>query len=704
MPSQFITTAFELMKILSKPIAYILTIGLLWFSFWTLQAQKPASSWTKHFENYYNHDHKGNRDTLIAYTWKAFHLARQNGSNKGQIAALGKFINTIDADSFKHYLAVLDTFPQTVQKVHIHAQLKLSYFRCLLAKMSEHEVHVLIEDIIQKADSVYADSLYDKNQPDAETIYLLYNRKYLSLLIEYVDIDSKDSPFYSYLTRFNTIVDRLPAKYSTTKLNSYLTSSEIYLEMNDYERAMQTSERVIEGILDMPNVPSDFQEMKMGQASIFYYMCYQQLCCYDHISEEMLTRNWAYINSPYGQECHDYLESFGGLDLTPKLYYDMATKKYQQVIAATEKKIQKFADRIDWRHLYVSLQNKAIRHSANPERYQDKLLRNFAYIKEHQAHSQEEKEIDYTNLFEINKLKQRIVSNQLNKEKNKVIWGYFQFAGVILILVLGICGIRIVYISNKRKQTLIKKLRAATRRNIEEKRQTEQAKMLQTICLDNMNHEIRSPLNSIVGFSELLLDNPDLDTETKQQFTDQIDTSSSMLLQIINDVLDTAQLESGQYTLQNEHLSVRELCQYAVQSMQYKLQPNVTMNVEHNLDIDTHIYADKTRLLQILINFLSNACKHTSQGHITLACSWTDTEKKNVRFTVTDTGCGIPADKQLYLFERFAKLNRKAQGTGLGLNIAATLAHVMNAQIGYDASYTKGARFYLEIPSGQDTP
>ncbi len=680
-------------------IRSILPLAWLWIGLNTLQAQTPHSLWQPTYQRYLYHDHKGDIDTLRTYAWKAFDLAREHQNNDLQMLALGKFINTTNVDSFKHYLAVMDTFPRSLLKIHVYNELELSYYRNLFASKEDADLHPIVEKLIVQADSVFADSLYDATQPDARTIYLLNNRKYLSILVETAQIDSKDSPFYPYVERLNDIVAQLPKGYFSTTLNTYLTTSEISLEMHEYADVIDISERVIQGNFQLPDTPDNFQDMKMAQASICYFMCYQQLRCYDHISDTMLTRNWAFIDSPYGHQCRAYLEHFGEDSLTPKLYYLMAKKVYDKVIEKAEKKIQKNFENKKMRHHFVAIQNEAIERSAYPQQYQAKLLRNFSYIQDFQTIDQQSKEIDYNNLFTINKLQQEIALQQLHKEQSKALWGHILLAGILLVMLLFILSIRRAYLSIQNKKALTARLRAITDATIAEKQQTEEAKMIQTRCLDNMNHEIRSPLNSIVGFSELLLENPELDTATKQEFTDQIDTSSDMLLQIINDVLDTAQLESGQYTLQNDHWPVYNLCKHALQSMEHRLQPGVTMHLDYELQEDTEIFVDRNRLLQILLNFLSNACKHTHEGHITLTCTWRGDAQDEVLFIVTDSGSGVPKDKQGQLFERFAKLNHKAQGTGLGLNISATLAHVMGAEIGYDSSYLSGARFYLILPS-----
>lgn len=676
----------------------VLSIACLCISKSALYSAEPDSVWQARFNVFYYADHKGSTDTLIANSWKAFDIARRHHSYRYQILALGKLINTTEVDSFQHYLAILDTFPKSVLKVQTYNSLQSAYYRFLLADISQESENAFFERIIQQADSVYADSLHFAHGTEEEDMYLFYNINYLTTLANYAYIDSKSSPFYGYLLRLNRLVDRLHDDYRISKLNTYITTSSVYLGMKDYERAIEVSEQVIQGVLQSPRYPNTLAEQKMSEASVLYYMCYQQLQAYDHISDSLLQRNWAFIHSPYGGRCRDYLNTFGNQELTPSLYYHMAIKRYDKVIDKAEKKIQEYKDEVYIRHHFVDIQNKAIKRSAHPEHHLSRMNRNFRFIQEYHAENQQEKEVDYASLSKIVQLQHRLLTRQLEQEDTNMRWIRLQLLGTLMILVFGLWAIRRIYLSNKKKKRMITRLRVVSQETEVEKEKTEQAKKLQTVCLDNMNHEIRSPLNSIVGFSELLLDNPDLDNATKREFTEQIDTSSTMLLQIINDVLDTAQLESGQYTLQNDHWPLLTVCKHATKSMQHRLQPGVRLELDFQLPSDTTLYVDKTRLLQILLNLLSNACKHTTEGHITLLCGWSSPSHEHILFTVTDTGRGVPKDKQSHLFERFAKLNHKAHGTGLGLHICATLAHVMKAQIGYDESYTDGARFYFVYP------
>lgn len=680
---------------------FVLTLICIGASLMMVHAEEGQStSWKKQFKRYYFKDHKGNSDTLAADAWKAFHLAREHGDVAFQLAAMGKLSNTSVTDSFPHYLTVIDTFPKSILKTSVYTSLQMKYYnRRFKETKSREEKHDFIQELMLEADCAYADSVAVKTLDD-KTIYLLNNRVYLDVIVKNAHIDSKDSPLYPYAERLNNIIEELPASNMTTKINTYVTTSGLALKLHDYEKTLELSERVKSYVLSVRKSAKTFQELPIPYASICYNMCYQQIQCYDLISDSLLASNWEFMDSPVGHICRERLRGEGvSVNVTPLPYYYMARKMYGEVIAITEDYILKSYDNVTKRQRFVDLQSEAINRCANSENYLDRMHRNFRFTAEYQAYSRDDQAVDYGRLLDLHQLNERIAMDELQKQKKTVLRFYLQFGAISIILLIALWGVYSVYQSHKKRQKLIEQLKLATNKTETEKEKTERAKQMQTVCLDNMNHEIRTPLNSIAGFSQLLIEEPELDAEIKQEYAEQITTSSNMLLKIINDVLDTAQLETGQYKLDNDHWNVREICEYAIFSMETRLSAGVEMRLDYRLEDDTSIYVDKTRLLQILLNFLSNACKHTEEGSITLSCRWEESSSENeIRFMVCDTGLGVPEDKQEHLFERFAKLNHKVQGTGLGLNIAATLAHVMHAEIGYDSSYTDGACFYVVMP------
>ena len=231
----------------------------------------------------------------------------------------------------------------------------------------------------------------------------------------------------------------------------------------------------------------------------------------------------------------------------------------------------------------------------------------------------------------------------------------------------------------------------------------EESDMLKSAFLANMSHEIRTPLNAIVGFSSLM-QSEELSQEERAEYCDIVVNNSEMLLTLLNDILDISSLECGKIRFNYASEEIVQICQHALMTTAHTRQEGVEGRFECAVD-SFMLTTDAHRLSQILINLLTNAGKFTSEGSITLGVE-IDKEHGEVLFSVTDTGPGIPPDKQEMVFNRFEKLEgNKKKGTGLGLAICRQIAVIIGGRIWVDPTYTGGARFIfahpLDIGSGR---
>lgn len=263
---------------------------------------------------------------------------------------------------------------------------------------------------------------------------------------------------------------------------------------------------------------------------------------------------------------------------------------------------------------------------------------------------------------------------------------------LFVILVLGLCISLFYYFRTKRlKDKLVKSekdLRVA-------KDRAEESNRLKSAFLANMSHEIRTPLNSIVGFSDVLAVG-DGSEEEKQTYYEIIKSNSDLLLRLINDILDLSRLEANRVILTWEVCDVVQLCKQVVASVSVSRQTDNKFLFTTSLET-FRMETDVQRMQQVIINLMSNANKFTERGTITLDFSVNEKSQMAV-FSVTDTGCGIPKEKQKLVFERFEKLNEYAQGTGLGLSICQLIVHKWKGEIWIDPDYTGGARFVFSHP------
>ena len=292
---------------------------------------------------------------------------------------------------------------------------------------------------------------------------------------------------------------------------------------------------------------------------------------------------------------------------------------------------------------------------------------------------------------EIDRLCTRFQADQLayQNERDRIVSMRFYLAGIIVsvlflifLLVLGWKKIFRLKHSQMRQEAMKEKaVQAIQRKNM---------------FLSNMSHEVRTPLNAIVGFSAVLTDEDEsFDDESRREFSEIIKVNSFQLLKLINDILDFSDFENDNITFNIRTHDAVKLCNEVVETVMASRKLEVEMRFDTDLSV-LMLDTDDARLRQVLINLLVNAAKFTEQGSIVLELKMADAD--TALFSVTDTGCGIPPEKQHLIFERFEKLNDFVQGSGLGLSICQLIVKYMNGKLWVDSGYTRGARFCFTHP------
>lgn len=292
---------------------------------------------------------------------------------------------------------------------------------------------------------------------------------------------------------------------------------------------------------------------------------------------------------------------------------------------------------------------------------------------------------------EIDQLCTRFQADQLayQNERDRIVSMRFYLAGItvsvlflIFLLVLGWKKIFRLKHSQMRQEAMKEKaVQAIQRKNM---------------FLSNMSHEVRTPLNAIVGFSAVLTDEDEsFDDESRREFSEIIKVNSFQLLKLINDILDFSDFENDNTAFNIRTHDAVKLCNEVVETVIASRKLEVEMRFDTDLSV-LMLDTDDARLRQVLINLLVNAAKFTEQGSIVLELKMVDAG--TAFFSVTDTGCGIPPEKQHLIFERFEKLNDFVQGSGLGLSICQLIVKYMNGKLWVDSGYTRGARFCFTHP------
>lgn len=239
---------------------------------------------------------------------------------------------------------------------------------------------------------------------------------------------------------------------------------------------------------------------------------------------------------------------------------------------------------------------------------------------------------------------------------------------------------------NHQLQVELRKARAA-------QAQAEAANQNKSVFLANMSHEIRTPLNVIMGFSNLIV--TAATEEEKRMYAEVLENNCSLLLQLINDILDLSKIESGTLTFAEEEMELNILLEELASAMRTRIvAEEVVLNCV-TLSAPCFVVAEKKRLSQVLINLLTNAIKFTTKGSIRLGY---EIHGKMLYFYVADTGCGFPESQKQKVFERFVRLDSAKPGTGLGLAICRTIVEKMGGCIGVESEEGKGSCFWFTIP------
>ena len=240
----------------------------------------------------------------------------------------------------------------------------------------------------------------------------------------------------------------------------------------------------------------------------------------------------------------------------------------------------------------------------------------------------------------------------------------------------------------------ITELMEAQERLRQETARAEDSGRQKSAFLANMTHEIRTPLNAIIGFSDLLhqVETP----EERQEFIRIIRNNCDMLLRLINDIIETSDMDEGLLPMNRADIDFSAAFDDICHSLSNRVQESGVQFIIDNPYRHLYTHIDKERLQQVITNFVTNAVKYTSKGHIRVGYR---TQDNGLYIYCEDTGAGIPKDKQASVFERFVKLNDFVQGTGLGLSICKSIMDRCGGRIGVDSEGEgKGSTFWIWAP------
>jgi len=226
------------------------------------------------------------------------------------------------------------------------------------------------------------------------------------------------------------------------------------------------------------------------------------------------------------------------------------------------------------------------------------------------------------------------------------------------------------------------------------KKMVEQSDKMKSNFLSNMSHEIRSPINAIIGFIDIL-ENSNNKDEINRSIS-IIKNSSKSLIKLIDDISDMSKIEAGKITINKNKFDINSVIKNVIDTSTIKLKNNVQISCDIDINNELIINSDEHRIKQILINLMDNSIKFTKEGYINIGYSL---DESFITFHVEDTGIGISDENKKYVFNRFHKADKLSKiGTGLGLSISKELVKLLNGKIWYNTNYGSGTTFYFKIP------
>lgn len=530
----------------------------------------------------------------------------------------------------------------------------------------------------------------------------------LHTLCAYLGRETQGDLLSKYLDRQAKIIEKLPCTFPGIKNILYTQEADLYNNNGNYEKAVKADKKLLE-IVDQLKKDYAAKGRKYRHYDTNQYLSYRRMLA----NHEALTPDE--VETCY-QKILDICQNNPDLaaDLNNNgrahIYYLMAHKRYKEALPILKSQTSRpISNIVLRRHLIKKLieaaqacGDKATLLDATLE-YKD-ILENFISLKAVEKY----KELQI--VYDMNALKNR--NNQLEIEqreakiKSNRTMIIISLVAIVILVILLVMVFRLYRKAKQLSQHLIEAnqslknerdtIKSTQKALILARDEAQRANRLKNEFVNNMSHEVKTPLDAIVEYSQLIVDGMDDDKRKYyQRFAQLVTLNGELLRTLVNDVLEISELESPRMKLKRVPVSLNSICNMAIGSANIHLNEGVSMSFVEQPDM--MIKTDNRRVEQVLINLLNNAAKFTTKGSISLSYK-VDSDAGTVTFSVADTGLGIPKGKEDIIFERFEKLDSSTQGSGLGLHICRLIAQLLKGRIWVDTTYRNGARFLFTIP------
>ena len=681
---------------------YILLIYLLAFSLATegntavkdslSEALPSASSPLQKLEIMTNLMDLSRQEEQVEYAKQLYWLALEEDEDYYKEAALTEilrfYVNTDAKDSAKVYLAeaerelkgkardFLVTYMKTIMDVRVVYYTKGEDRMKLIEKYKLRLETEKDMPVLDKISNYYLLGMANSNRVDPKNQDAIYKEVcyYMNNLIELSD----NIPLrYSYLFRLNTLnilslMEATPENRVKASLR-YLNMQKEYADTKEMKKRPYTSKRHLLNAYSTLATAAETVGKDMATYYFNYFIDLNRKYPEDAAFSAEYDRYFTSLN--YYKSIRDFQKAADYNDSV--IYYfrhgDFQFNLTENIVLTLKDKI----DCLDSLHRYKDAY----------EAYKEYSV----LLDSARTRSMENKVEDLEIKKHVDELVVEKKALEIDLQKSRS-----QLYLFLALLILSICfGIFIFFRLGKIK-SLYKELQESNRLVIIASEKAQESERMKNAFIKNMCHEVRTPLNAINGFAELITSDG-ISPEEKKEFSKIIYTNCHNITSMMNDVLVIAQLDSSNEVLPLEPVHISLLCHHEMNKLK-KLQqkPDIHYQVEGDKSNDL-IYSHPNHFGIIISHLLNNANKFTNQGSITLSYQ-PEEEGRIMCICVTDTGCGIPADKSEWIFERFTKNDDFIPGSGLGLYLCRLITQRLNGSLKLDTCYTGGARFILRLP------
>lgn len=504
-----------------------------------------------------------------------------------------------------------------------------------------------------------------------------------------------------YLDQLGSLIESLRPEAYALRNCYYVQAALAYADIEEYKKSIDIDTRLL-GIISAMEKGSVGARRKYRDYSGNKYVIYTRLLSnYPLLTNEEVER---YYKGAMNMVQTDSLSATTNrVSMRPQIYYAMAHKNYSQAVELLKKYID-YPYNAHTRRLLLKLMIEAADATGDNESllYASRQYNNI--LEEALEQRNQEKYRELQIVYDINKMKSDHARSSIEMQHKMAVVAWSAAAILLILLVVSVT----LWVHSKKLARSLAGTNDALRDESENLRnsqadlvqardEAQTANRVKSDFIRNMSGEVAVPLHTIIEYTNLIVDCSEAGMKPYlKRFANLMTVNAELLNTIVNDVLNLSEIDSNTMSINCKREVLQPLCKAAVESVRHKVQPGVDLQLAEDLP-ELSLRTDSRRLMQILVQLLSNASKFTAEGSIRVGYD-VDEEAGIVRIYVADTGIGVSTDKADLIFERFVKLDRSSQGVGIGLPIARHIAKMLGGDVALDINYTGGAKFVISLP------